>query len=72
MQFRGFVFISALCHPLVSFYLSKLGFPQSDRLFQIHSPLQQVTAYSTMLSFTGSPYWMSPEVVFPFFFHFPG
>ncbi|CAF1706088.1 unnamed protein product [Brassica napus] len=24
---------------------------------------QQVTAYSTMLSFTGSPYWMSPEVV---------
>ncbi|KAF3544534.1 hypothetical protein DY000_02005189 [Brassica cretica] len=23
---------------------------------------QQVTAYSTMLSFTGSPYWMAPEV----------
>lgn len=30
--------------------------------------LQQVTAYSTMLSFTGSPYWMAPEVVSHFFF----
>jgi len=32
--------------------------------------LQQVTAFSTMLSFKGSPYWMAPEVVLLFYLFF--